>query len=153
MLLLLGLGVLVLLLEVELERELLAVGVPLREETALALVDLDVGDLEPDRLVRVTGEEQVLPRLVRLLDALLEGRHEPVPSKSGSVQPAAFHRTFRDLVETKVEVSWKRHHVLQDAPVSWLNARLCLRVVDLEHQRPLPRLQVAGLGHLRSSKQ
>lgn len=41
-------------------RELFSFLVPVGEEAPLLLVDLQIGDLKPDGLVRVAGEQQVL---------------------------------------------------------------------------------------------
>lgn len=65
-------------LEGELQEELLSDRIPVRPELALALVDLARRYLERDRLVRLGGEEQVLPALVGRLDVLLVRGHEAV---------------------------------------------------------------------------
>eukprot|EP01050_Picozoa_sp_SAG11_P010320 SAG11_NODE_1028_length_6123_cov_1.537517_2_plen_170_part_00 len=53
--------------------------VPMCEELAFTLVDLSVRNLEGNRLVRLRRKKQILPLLVRCLNALLIRRHEPMP--------------------------------------------------------------------------
>ena len=65
--------------EVQLQPERQPLRIPVRKELALVLVNLSVGHLERHGLVWLRREQQVLPRLVRRLDALLVRRHEAVP--------------------------------------------------------------------------
>ena len=65
-------------LKIELQRERLGLAIPVRLEFAWVLVDLLIRDLEGDRLVGLSGEEQVLPLAVWRFHALLVRGHEAV---------------------------------------------------------------------------
>lgn len=68
----------VLELERKLEEKLLRLPIPVRPKLALALVHFAAGQLERDRFVRLTREEEILPLLVGGFDLLFVGGHESV---------------------------------------------------------------------------
>lgn len=63
-------------LEVKLQEELFRIIVPVSPELALPLVDLSTGNLESNGLVRLAGNEQILPRFIWRFDTLFVCRHE-----------------------------------------------------------------------------
>mmetsp|Transcript_109592 Transcript_109592/g.223973 ORF Transcript_109592/g.223973 Transcript_109592/m.223973 type:complete len:298 (-) Transcript_109592:814-1707(-) len=65
--------------KIERDREFLVVPVPVGDQPSRVLVEGLVGYLEGDRLVGLGGKQNVLvPLVLREVDLLLEGRHEPV---------------------------------------------------------------------------
>lgn len=68
-----------LVLERDLKEELLGLGVPVRPEAVVHLVNLATRHLERYGLIGLRSEQQVLPLAIRRLHTLLIGRHESVP--------------------------------------------------------------------------